>query len=91
MVENNSRKWPLKQVVFTFLIYDQSAKRLFIPLRDDLSSGEVGPLDVEAAALQRLWQRVLQGDLCRQLTVLLWFPENLQRTASTLHEVTKAS
>lgn len=56
--------------------------RLGRPLRDDSSPGEVGPLDPEAAVLQRLWQRVLQGDLCSQPAVLFGFTQDLQNTAN---------
>lgn len=57
---------------------------LIQPLGDDVSSGEVGPLDAEAAVLQRLWQRVLEGDLCSQLTVLLRFTQDLQSKATSM-------
>lgn len=54
---------------------------LIQPLRDDAPPSEVGPLDAEAAAVQLLWQRVFEGDLCSQLPILLRFTQNLQRTA----------
>lgn len=53
------------------------------PLADDASPGEVGALDAEAAVLQRLRQRVPQRDLCSQLALLLWFPEDLRRKSAT--------
>lgn len=53
------------------------------PLRDDVSPGEVGALDAEAAVLQPLWQRVLEGDLCSQLPILFWFTQDLQSTATS--------
>lgn len=58
--------------------------RLIQPLRDDVPVREVGPLDGEAAVLQRFRQRVLQGDLCSKLPILLWFTQDLKNTATNM-------
>ncbi len=59
---------------------NNNLKGLIQPLRDDMSPGEVGPFDAEAAALQRYRQRVLEGDFCSQFPILLWFTQDLQST-----------
>lgn len=73
------KSFGVKYVLYKFTSGLRSIETL-VPLRDDVSPGQVGTLDAEAAVLQRLRQWVFQCNLCSKFPFYLWFTQDLQRT-----------